>query len=402
MPLNRLILLIFTIYILTACQPAADTQSAAVIVTERPALATISHGIQLAWFYKPPRSGDLNSLFHYFDTFILTKNDERQRDTLKAMGVDSGILRYLRLDAIQDPGSCTAQPFSNQVADQIGDFCQISAEHEDWFLLDTQGNRIEYEGYYMMDPANQAWREFWLERASRSEDQAGWDGIFLDNYLERANETNTSLRWDGLFLDNVTAEAPIIDGEATDHSMNITHERYQEGVESFLEYLSQNYFKPEGLPVYANLVGIEADDIWFSYLQYIDGVMAETWAVDWQNRYHSVENWNRDLLRVERAMGEGKSVLLVAQGERDDLDRQAFAFASYMLIANDLASFRYANYDAYDDVWLYDNYSLELVAPLGQRYYVAGEWRRDFEFGRVSVDPFFHIGTIEINSPTPD
>lgn len=397
--LIRLTLLFLLSSLLISCRAESGTSVETLVSTEPPpTLIPISEGIKLAWFYKPPGNGDLRSLYSHFDTFILTKNDEPQRDALKDMGLASGVLQYLRLDAIQDPGSCTAIPFQNQVANQPGDFCQISAEHDDWFMLDPDGNRIVYDGYYMMDPSNQGWREFWLERAELTQNDPGWDGIFLDNYLERAHQSQQLLRWDGVFLDNVDASTSIF---ATGHSGEtggMTHELYQQGVEGFLEYISRSYFEPRNLPVYANLVGVEEDETWFRYLQFVDGVMAETWAVDWQNRYHSTEDWNRDLNRIERTMQMGKNVILVAQGDRDDLERQSFAFASYLLIADSLASFRYANYDAYDEIWLYDNYSIELGAPLGPRYYDNGEWQRDFEHGHVSVDPFFHVGSIEPNA----
>src|SRR5918999_6286307 len=120
--------------------------------------------IQFAWFYKPPKNGNLGPLVKWFHVYILTKADEDVRDNLKKRGVATPFLQYLRFDAIEDPGSCSARPHRNQVADRKGDFCEISKAHPDWFLLNDRGKRIVVDGYYLMDPGNDGWREFFLQR----------------------------------------------------------------------------------------------------------------------------------------------------------------------------------------------------------------------------------------------
>jgi hypothetical protein len=97
---------------------------------------------------------------------------------------------------------------------------------------------------------------------------------------------------------------------------------------------------------------------------------------------------------AERTQTEGKHILLVSQGPQEDAQRQQFAYASYLLIANKLASFRYARADSYGYVWMYDNYSLQLGEPLGRRYQANGLWQRDFEKGSVRVNPRTHEASI--------
>ena len=94
------------------------------------------------------------------------------------------IPEYFRSDGIQNPGSCTANPVNNQVAYKPGDFCSISTNHPDWFLLDQYGQRITVTSggdYYRMDPANAGWREFFAARVMESQNQYGWSALFLDN-----------------------------------------------------------------------------------------------------------------------------------------------------------------------------------------------------------------------------
>ena len=341
--------------------------------------------VQLAWFYRPPDTDEgqeeegVDSLHQNFDTFILTRNDEELRDKLRQRGVDAPFLQYLAFDVIIDPGSCTRQPWRNQVADQPGDYCYISQNHPDWFLLDEDGKRMFHDlGHGMrsvvMDPGNPGWRAFWLERARESQETLGWDGVFLDN-----------------------VEATLIKRKRRGAlpAAYPTDTSYQAAIEGFLAYLYSEYFQPEGRPLYANIIEVNEPEIWFRYLRYLDGGMIEDWAVDWYDNYLTSTLWEQHLQRAEQTQAQGKHVILVSQGQQNDERRQTFAYASYLLIAAEGASFRYTHSDKYDEPWLYENYELELGEPLGPRYLEDyGTWKRDFTNGSVRVDLTSHSATI--------
>jgi hypothetical protein len=87
------------------------------------------------------------------------------------------------------------------------------------------------------------------------------------------------------------------------------------------------------------------------------------------------------------ALSQGKNLILVAQADQQDSYRQQFALASYLLVANENAFFRYAGADGYQEVALYENYFLDLGEPLGPRYKDGSFWRRDFTNGYVVVNP---------------
>jgi hypothetical protein len=91
-------------------------------------------------------------------------------------------------------------------------------------------------------------------------------------------------------------------------------------------------------------------------------------------------------------------MILVAPGSQADANRQNFAFASYLLISNGKAAFRYSNSDIYREVWLYNNYQVDLGTPLGPRYQSGSLWRRDFTKGFVTVDPISHAATISTST----
>ena len=99
---------------------------------------------------------------------------------------------------------------------------------------------------------------------------------------------------------------------------------------------------------------------------------------------------------AEKTQSQGKYIILVARGNETDINRQNFAFASYLLISNGKAAFRYSS-GIYREVWLYTNYQVDLGTPLGPRYQSGSLWRRDFTKGSVVVDPVNHIATISTN-----
>ena len=344
---------------LTAVSPASESD---------PPSATPAQPleIQLAWFYKPPGEDLLHILPQNFDFFILTHKDEEQRDQLRRLGVTAPIIQYLLLTEIRDPGNCTESPRGNQVAFHAGDFCMIEAEHPDWFLLDERGRRIGGGEVHWMDPGNPGFREFWLNRARELQEQYGWNGIFLDN-------ANASL---GKFrsLNRLPQKYK-------------SDEEYQAAVKGFLEYLRANYFLPSGRKMYANIATVNDHEVWHEYLDALDGVMVENFAAGWQGRHKSRAEWEEQMNALEEAHSRGKTTILVSQGAQDDIERQEFSFASYLLIANHLSFFRYARGDSYDQIWLYEDYSLDLGPPLSPRYREGRTWRRDFLYGYVIVNP---------------
>lgn len=391
--MRRILVVALSVVALLSLVRLALPGSAAAAPSETVFLPAISRGgsptsapgeagplVQLAWFNKPPTNGDLTTLSQRFQGFILTKNDEPVRDSLRQNGVRNPILRYVRLDAIMDPGSCSAQPYRNQVADRVGDFCQIRDQHPDWFLRDSSGQPIiDREGrhsYYIMDPGNAGWRAFWLERVSADQIALGWDGVSLDN-------VEASLR-KRIRLGAAPAGYP-------------TEESYQAAVEGFLAYIYSGYFKPSGQLLQGNIIEIDEIDVWFRYLDHLDGAMREGWGVDWSDGYRSVRDWNEHLALVEGTEAQGKRSILVALGAQGDTNRQQFVFASYLLVSNGHTFFRYTDDEAYNDIWLYDNYDLDLGAPLGARYQSGSSWVRDFENGRVTVDPAAHTSSITLN-----
>lgn len=367
----REIFLLTLFFTLVGCQ-SNENSVVVPVATEN----TEKDFIQLAWFYKPPEDGtSLVELAQFFDVFILTHYDEEERDELRDLGVNAPFLEYLVFIEIQDPGSCDKEPYGNQVAYKTGDFCKINAEHPDWFLRDKHGEVIRNGKDVFMDPGNAEYREFWLERAKELRENYSWDGVFIDNLEASLNKFEK--------LGTLPEKYP------DDKSFQIE-------MEGFLAYINEQYFEAEGVMLYANIVEYDGVEIWLRYLSYLDGAMVEDFAVDYNNEYYLDSDWENQLSMISEAQAMGKSLILVSQGEREDLDRERFSLASYLLINNAMASFCYTDSDHYEEVWLYENYSLSLGNPKGAFYEVDEGWRRDFAKGYVFVDPNSHQSKIYI------
>lgn len=356
--------------------PSPEAVSTASQIYETPLPAF--NPVQLFWFYKPPTNErDLPVIASNFSSAILTRNDEPQREFLRDLELQGPILQYLRFEVITDPGDCQSKPAQNQVAHLEGDFCQISTQYPNWFLLDINGNPIHYpnSSNFFMDPGSPGWREYFIEKVNRFQQDNGWDGLFLDNVDGSLNRFED---W-GILLANYPSDAA-----------------YQQAIVGFLQEISRSDFHIAGKPIYANIPFLVDTGVWFEYLQHLDGAMLEAFAVGWENGYLSKEEWLSQMELAEHTQKLGKDIFLVAQGTVDDIERMRFGFASFLLINNGQAYFRYTNDDAYRTLWWYPEYDIHPGQPVGPRYERNGIWYRDFEHGKVMVDPTNHKSNIEI------
>ncbi len=367
--------------------PAAAHSAADEIPAPQPAAEALAANpeaadafeLRLTHYYKEPENVTVDELAKEFNFFILSKGDESFRDELLAKGGRKPILQYIRFEAIHDPGDCTKKPWRNNAAYNPGDFCDISKNHTDWFLLDKNGDRIvdtyQDEDFYLMDPLNPGWQAFFVERVRQSMADANWAGSFLDNV-----EVSLSFREKD---DEVPAKYP-------------TDAEYLAATQGFLKFMYTNYYKPNGKLLYANIVARKDETQFPAYLDYLDGAMHEGWSIDNPKRWRPVSTWEKQMTLAEQALAKGKFMVLVGQGKEDDNELQQFAYASFLLVTNGKAAFRYGNSSNYRQAWVYDNYHLDLGAPLGPRYKVSDTaWRRDYTNGYVMVDPTNHKAEIK-------
>jgi hypothetical protein len=232
-----------------------------------------------------------------------------------------------------------------------------------------------------MDPGNQGYRSFWLWRAESMQAQFGWEGLFIDNV--EASRAKYAVRRIAL------AKYP-------------NDQSFQAAVEGFLAYIEQSYSGPQHKPILANIISVRDNATWLRYARHLDGAMMESFVTHFSDTPVSdgpllSSKWAQQISLAENALAQGKRLILVSQGQRSDFELQRYAFASYLLVANGNAAFRYANADSYCQVWTYPDYGFQLGSPLGARYLTGGRWRRDFLKGYVLVNPSTGRAAIVVN-----
>jgi hypothetical protein len=344
---------------------------------------------KLAYFHIAPTNGEpAGTLAEYADFITLTSGDDSYRTQLRAAGYTGTILQFLVASEVNGPGPyrdstelCDEafDPLRNGIARTTGEFCRDIHPNEDWFLHNSAGERLyvivgSTGVWYHMNPASVGWRSYALGHMLRDvtgPTALGYDGIFLDNVEVSPVRAQTMME----NADGSIAELP-------------TDEMFRDAWATYLSELSEGL--REHVQLWGNMVADTNDgDSWQPYLPYLDGVMSPAFATGYDGL--SVGKWLNNIQQAETALANGKGVVAVGLGAREDEDMQQFALGSYLLVAEgDRTFFRYVSNEGsadFSSFWLYPNYDLVLGPPLGDRYRVGLNWRRDFQCGYVIVEP---------------
>jgi hypothetical protein len=355
--------------------------------------------VQLVFFYKPVVNITESWLNQNFDFFIYTKRDEESLTFLKQADERGTVsptaptaLQYIKYDAVQDPCfqaknpagtpcACDRNPLNNQVGWERDDICWIRDNHPEWFLRGADGELLYFQYHIMMDPGQAGWRDYWIARLREYHAQYPWDGIFIDNLATRFGLHNADF-------------VPLQDYP--------NDQVYQDTVVDFFQDVRERYFDPEAKSIYAN-ISVYQDDlpVYLRYLEYMEGAMDEFWAYG-REEYYSVRGWVSRLERMSETLALGKRAFLISQGTWEDHERMRFGLASYLLIADENAYFRYTRQESYERAWLYDEYRLPLGEPLGAFTTDGVTWTRQFANGNVSVTPGTQDSTITLHNPEGD
>lgn len=353
----------------------------------------------LAWFHKPPGDDTSASTIAKEHRYIhLTgRSDIAYRDELREAGFKGPIYTYVTASAVEGPGpylnasaSCDSNytPYDNNLAWDKGDFCRYIHPNESWFLHNGKGERLvdDYFGTgrytYAMNPGDAGWQAFAQERLLFARDHWFYDGVWLDNV--------------DLDMGRASREAKNSDGQVKEYGDDTAWRAAMSG------WLAGLRTKLGSWPVWANLVGGRLDaSAWDAYAPYLDGAMDESFAVRWIGEWRDPYEWVAQTERAERWLAAGKGLVMVGQGGREDKERLLFTLASYMLVANDKASFRYTRFDSYyDSLWLYPEYDTAraLGAATGSHEEVSpGVWQRQFEHGYAEVNVGAHVGRLVLD-----
>jgi Hypothetical glycosyl hydrolase family 15 len=259
--------------------------------------------------------------------------------------------------------------------------------HPEWFLLDTQGRRVEsayFPGLWLMDVGNAAYQQAWLENVARELRARGWDGVMLD-------DTNYSADWH----------------LAGRKLARYTDAGYRAATRSFLARVGPPLMGEEFL-VLPNVYTAwpSGHDVWRDWLQFTSGAVQEYWTKwgDDRSMHFTGADWSyrREFLRITQEAG--KIYLGITYAPADDMRSMRYARANFLLDWDGGPSALVfepspGGQDPYSDEWTAD-----VGTPLGRAYQVGRAWRRDFSAGVVLVNPSTSTATVELGRTfrTPD
>jgi hypothetical protein len=251
--------------------------------------------------------------------------------------------------------------------------------YESDYVHDSDGNRITRKGYgfQVRNPGSQHWRELWADKALQLISEYGVDGIFADDV------------WKGLWEGNFVGDPSIPQS---------TKDNWYSDMKGFLSYVK------EQLGHYL-LIPNTTDDR--EFVDVCDGKWEEEfvhprWAS--YGSWWSETKWKRKIDGV-RTVCQKEKIELVSGGcsqlERDSSWTQShqteveellgFCFSSYLLGASGHKStFNFGtfwNRDGSRSYYAVFDEAKQLGAPLDDYYKFGSVYARDFENGKVLVNP---------------
>jgi hypothetical protein len=315
-----------------------------------------------------PTGGDL-SRYHYV---ILNSWDAPLIPKLKAANPGLKALVYKNLTFTVDY-TCKNGTDLPALTAGVG-YCDANANHPDWFLKDTAGNRINSAGYsshWAMDVGNAAYQDRWLGNVSSELKSNGWDGVFLD-------DTNMSMDWhlDGRTIARYPSDAS-----------------WRSATRSMLANIGPT-LQSQGFLVVANVYApwkpdYDAQATWKDWLSLLSGASQEyytKWGTS-SSSWITGNDWTWRQGFQQLADAAGKIFLGIVYGPKSDVHTMQYARASFLLYDNGRGALMYEASDPEAQDPYAGGWTTDVGSPLGPAYKVGSAWRRDFTGGTVVVNP---------------
>jgi len=318
---------------------------------------------------------DIDYFASNFDLVDTGENQAEDVANLKEMNPDIVAVFYKDIIAIHE---------------DYPDWDEIDKYHEDWFLHDTDNNRIrstQWNHWYLMNPESNGWRNHYADKVKD----------VLDQYPQ----------FDGVYADDCWGSFPPA---SWDYFVNDDYK--------IPDYIRDNWIDwiKGMLQVVKNKIGdklliINCNRNPLVYIDYVDGRMDEGFAhAPWQSsdEFHSVKDWEDDVDALYQWSGKNKHIMTQGGVEPGATDAQkkslmTFCLSSYLLGVNGpKATFGFKP-DAYQwgyrYDWIHPEYDSveELGSPTNDYYQTGSVYARDFENGKVLVNPTTSSYTVALD-----
>jgi len=284
----------------------------------------------------------------------------------------------------------------------------VNQHHPEWFLLKDAQNASSAD---YRNPS---------KRMRRSEDSKNlyYNSFYLDignpNFQDWAVEefvgkldpvvgVNTRVRYSGIAADMVMLRT-FQEGRTALHP----NWKYAAGgwISAYFSYLGKLHdaLKAKGYVLIANhtlyYVNTMDDAYWVELMDIVDGLMSEEAVLKWSpqtlmhtDRFGGTE-WECSIQRHEAILNQGlydwwQCNFIDYSDPEHEYQNFLYSYCSYLLIRNDQLSLFgvHRQKKGVDlDPW-YEEYTLPLGNPLGARYQQDSCWLRDYQHGKIVVNP---------------
>ncbi|NOX54101.1 MAG: hypothetical protein GXP27_06605 [Planctomycetes bacterium] len=265
-------------------------------------------------------------------------------------------------------------------------------EHPEWFLKNEIGEWVtdwEYQSGLHLDPGNRQWQKYVATTLKSYIDRYGYDGVFLDLVQTTPKYVNFKKKYKAV---NPRTGKPYTDAEWKQANMQMLRTVRRAIGEKLLiiNGARGGYYFRTG---YAD------------FFEYADGLCNEGftgWAQGPKPRPISLKDWKADVDQLVDCAKRGKIVLAVANAKKREPGESAadyeelyrYVTASFLL---GMGERHYLMF--YAKVWqrpesfgqsgevLPSFCNVRLGKPLGEYYLRDGAYQRDFQRGKVLVNP---------------
>jgi hypothetical protein len=251
------------------------------------------------------------------------------------------------------------------------DYCAVDHDHPDWFIVDQNGARLQWDGYpgvWQMDVGDRAYQDAWAAAVIAELRASGWDGVVIDNA-------------------NVDTEAYLHGRTLREYP---TAASYQAATRSFLARVCPRVIAAGLLclpNIQANPTKANAA-LWADWTQFTSGGVREYW-MKWGGGTDGAfgdGGWDDLQAVAETVQRAGKIFLPVTYAPLSDVRSIRWGRANFLLTWDGGASaFVFAPTPEAQDPWS-PEWTAEIGTPTGPRALVGGVWRREFTGGTVLVN----------------
>ena len=248
----------------------------------------------------------------------------------------------------------------------------LDQNHDEWFLKDSDGNRIRWDGWpdhWFMDIGNPEYQDYWVGHmiAKAQDVAAGEDG------------------WDAVYVGNAHT---AMFGGVERNTTYATDADYEEAAYGHLAN-AHVQFQLVGIPILINLAPSPSVYSYTEWAQLAEGVKIEHFVSSWSG-YHSAEIWELQVGGLEEIGRAGKISDVYPKFRDDDFQARIYGLASYLLGkqgAHDFFCYQiHDRWTWWPPLW-FPEWETRIGHPIGDRYKAQGVWQRSYSKGKVLANP---------------